>query len=466
MIFFHKSKRQASGWKFKPADLAERPEDLRNPCRGWYQIHTFEADQEPDFGELEWCLDRKDALALVFLDIGAYRDRDLDLAALRRIRRILDFFRENGYDMILRAAYDHQGKAVEREPYFWEQVKSHMRQVGELLQEYGEGVFIYQGLLTGNWGEMHTTRFQDEKKRKELWNILKEYRPPGIYAAVRRPVYWRQLHEGQGDKKTGFAADMGLFDDAMFASGDHLGTFGTLTRENGWGEAWRREEELAFEEELCRNVPNGGEAVLGEAFQEQLTPRMVEETLRRMHVTYLNKVYDSGILDLWRQWKYTGGETWNGRSLYDYIGAHLGYRLVIREVCFQAGRGKESGRLEVTVENTGFASLYQEAVLLLEGRGKEGISQGNITMGKASSSDGLPTEEAGASGQWLMKPAGKNPGAVWYSGETRVYACDIPLREQQLWIGAGRKSDGACIRFANGCDKEGKTKIGELSGTQ
>lgn len=442
MRFFNREKRSGSGWKLNTADLAERSEDVRNPCRGWYQIHTFEADREPDFGELEWCLDRKDALALVFLDIGAYRDRDLDMAALGRIRRILDFFRDNGYDMILRVAYDHQGKAVEREPYFWDQVKAHMRQVGELLQDCGERIFVYQGLLTGNWGEMHTTRFQNEKKRKELWNILREYRPEGTYAAVRRPVYWRELHEEQAGKNAGAAGDMGLFDDAMFASEDHLGTFGTLTRENGWEEAWQREEELAFEEELCRNVPNGGEAVFGEACQERMTPRMVEDTLRRMHVTYLNKIYDSRILDLWKQSKYTEGEIWNGKSLYDYIGAHLGYRLVIREAVFKAGRGRESGRLEITVENTGFASLYQEAELWLESRENKTFEQ------------------------WLMKREGKNQEAVWNSGDTRVYSCEVPLKNRQLWIIARRKTDGACIRFGNGCDQDGKTKIGELLSCQ
>ena len=194
MLFLNRRRKSESGWKLSKADLAERPENVSNPCRGWYQIHNFQADSEPDFGELEWCLDRKDTLALVFVDIGGYRDRQLDTEALRRIRRILDFFRDNNYDMILRVAYDHQGKAVEREPYFWDQVREHMRQVGELLQDYGESIFVYQGLLTGNWGEMHTTRFQDEKKRIELWKILEEYRQKSTYAAVRRPAYWSQLH--------------------------------------------------------------------------------------------------------------------------------------------------------------------------------------------------------------------------------------------------------------------------------
>lgn len=422
-----------------PAELTERPEDVRNPCRGWYQIHTFQADTEPDFGELEWCLDRKDSLALVFVDIGGFRDRELDAAALGRIRRILDFFRDNGYDIILRAAYDHQGKAVEREPYFFDQVREHMKQVGELLQEYGDSIFVYQGLLTGNWGEMHTTRFQDERKRKELWEILQKYRPEGTYAAVRRPAYWRQLHEEQR-KGEACGGDMGLFDDAMFASENHLGTFGTLCRENGWGEQWRREEELDFEEELCRRVPNGGEAVFGEAFQEQLTPKLVEDTLRRMHITYLNKVYDAGILDVWKQWRYTGEEIWNGKSLYDYIGAHLGYRLVIREVRFQAGRGGDSGRLEVTVENTGFASLYREAEFWLESR----------------------EEENGEPRALPLKPEGKEPAGIWNSGESRNLSCNIPLKSQLLWVYANSRPDGARIRFANGCEKDGKTRIGKL----
>lgn len=433
MNIFGRRKRTNSGWKLKSADLAERIEDVCNPCRGWYQIHTFAADAEPDFGELEWCLDRKDTLALVFVDIGAFRDRDLDRAALDRMGRILDFFRQNGYDMILRAAYDHQGKAVEREPYFWDQVKAHMRQIGELLQTEGEGVFVYQGLLTGNWGEMHTTRFQDEKKRKELWQILREYLPEGTYAAVRRPAYWRQLHEEQPAEMRGGSA-MGLFDDAMFASWDHLGTFGTLTRENGWGEAWKREEELGFEEELCKTVPNGGEAVFGEETAEQLTPALVEDTLRRMHVTYLNKVYDAEILDRWKRWKYEGTEEWNGKSLYDYIGAHLGYRLVIRDVKFEELRAG-GGRMEITVENTGFAPLYQQTEFWLEGR------------------DGL---------RWLLKAEKKNPAAAWNSREIRILFCNIPLAPQELWIYGKRKADGRRIRFANGCDGSGSTKLGEL----
>ena len=434
MRFLRGLGRGSSGWNFKAEDLTERPEDVSNPCRGWYQIYRFAADQEPDFGELEWCLDRKETLALVFLDIGGYRDRKLDRDALGRMERILDFFGRNGYDVILRVAYDHEGKALEREPFFWDQVREHMEQVGELLRDHGEHVFIYQGLLIGNWGEMHTTRFQDERKRKELWTILRENMPGAAYGAVRRPVYWRQLHGESQGRKSG-TPDMGLFDDAIFASASHMGTFGTLSRANGWGEAWNREEELAFEEELCRSVPNGGEAVYGEEYQEQLTPELVETVLRRMHVTYLNRVYDPEILEIWKQWRHTGQDVWNGRSLYDYIGAHLGYRLVIREVQLKAERGGRSGRLEITVENTGFASLYREAEFRLETSDGENL---------------------------ILKQEGKDLRREWYSGESRVLSCSVPLTQKQMFVRGSRRPDGAGIRFANHSDNSGRTKIGEL----
>ena len=435
MSFFCRRNKSKSGWKLKTAGLAERPEDVRNPGRGWYRIYTFPVDLEPDFEELMCSLDKRDTLALLFLDIGGYRDSALDETALDRMRRLVEFFRDHGYDMILRVAYDHQGKAVEREAYFWDQVKEHMRQIGEFVKDCGACIFVYQGLLIGNWGEMHTTRFQDGKKRKELWEILREYRPEGTYAAVRRPSYWRQLHEGQINGESG-EADMGLFDDAMFASEDHLGTFGVLGRENGWGEAWNREEELRFEKDLCQSVPNGGEAVYGEDFQKQLTPELVLDILRKMHITYLNKAYDAKILDIWKQWKFAGAEEWNGKSLYEYIGAHLGYRLVIRSVRLSAGRG-DSGRLEITVENTGFASLYRAADFWLYS-GEEGRA-------------GL-----------LLEQEDKKLGAVWKSGERRVLSGNVTLKAQELWIGANRRADGKVIRFVNGCDGDGKTKLGEL----
>ncbi len=221
---------------FQKADLRESTEELSNPARGWYQIHTFLAEQEPDFEELCWCLHPKDTLALVLIDIGYFRNRNLDQEALGRISRIIAFFSERSYDCIIRVVYDHEGKALLREPLHFLQVKSHLEQLGDVMKQFSESIFVFQGMLIGNWGEMHSSRFLDEEHLLQMTEILRRSKGEQTFLSVRRPVYWRILHEEQKGKHLICADDMGLFDDGILASESHLGTFGTESRKSaGWG---------------------------------------------------------------------------------------------------------------------------------------------------------------------------------------------------------------------------------------
>ena len=68
--------------------------------------------------------------------------------------------------------------------------------------------------------------------------------------------------------------------------------------------------------------------------------------------------------------------------------------------------------------------------------------------------------------QWLLQAEGRNQGTVWGSKEIRILSCKIPLMSLELWIWGKRKADGRCVRFANGCDGSGSTRIGELSRTR
>lgn len=103
------------------------------------------------------------------------------------------------------------------------------------------------------------------------------------------------------------------------------------------------------------------------------------DDLRKMHVTYLNSMHDQKLLDQWK----AQTMKWNGSmiSVYDYIGLHLGYRFIVRDASWTAAvktaqggglrkpfMGKKEKFLEVTVENSGFANLYEEAecVILIE----------------------------------------------------------------------------------------------------
>ena len=438
----HSMGRFRGGLSFRASDLQESTLELRNPARGWYQIHTFSIEEEPDFEELIWCLEPRDSLVLLLMDIGSYRDKDLDEKALKHMSSLLAFFGQQDYDIILRVTYDHEGKAMEREPFLFSQVLKHLEQIGSLLQEYGESIFIFQGLLVGNWGEMHTSRFLADEKLQEMASVLRSKKGEGTYLAVRTPRLWRLLHSEEAVNSRAEQKDMGIFDDGIFGNDNHLGTFGNTPGENaGWCEVWDTAKERDFINVLCNTVPYGGEAVFVPEYAGKLTAQRIIEELKRVQVTYLNRVYDGRILDSWKSREYTDKGVWKGKSLYDYIDAHLGYRLLVQGVKKArqpgvAGLGyKETVCLEITIKNIGFAACYQAGELLLQAEDLEE----NKTL-------------------QIMEPQIKG----WKSGESRSFFCKVPAREGKIYLAARRKRDGAPIFLANSLNEEGKVEIGSL----
>lgn len=424
-------------WSFQKADLTESTEELKNPARGWYQIYPFQAEKKPDLRALSWCSTSGDSIALVIIDVGAYKEKPIDEMALEHIRSILRFFSENQYDIVLRIAYDHQGNALEREPFFFSQVLEHLHQLTPVVKEFENTIFVFQGMLIGNWGEMHTSRFLAPAKLKEMWEILKDELGEQFYFAVRRPAYWRLLHpEGCGRIQLPYD-NMGLFDDAIFGSETHLGTFGAETKEvAGWEGLWRREDELSFEEKLCLRVPNGGEAICGEQYPQEATVTGTIDVLKKMHITYLNKTYDERILNIWKEWSFEEAGVWQNTSVYQYIGRHLGYRFWIKNVVISLA-DEEGKNLLVTIqiENVGFANFYHEAEVLLEW----------VT----------PT------GEQYTKTLDYDM-RTWDSGTVQSVACAIEPMDCRLYLSAKRKSDGRRIYFANQTGRGGRIPLGQL----
>lgn len=408
-------------WKFQKSDLAESNASLKNPARGWYQVHTFLAEESCQVEELAWCCDGEDTLALVLITLGAYKDRNLDETALANVEMILHFFASRGLDLILRFTYDHEGKALEREPFFFSQVIAHVNQLGPLLTKYAPYIFVYQGLLVGNWGEMHTSRFLDIKKLNRLALLLNGCLGEDVYLAVRRPSYWRSMHPQFCGKESYQGVFMGLFDDAIFGSDTHLGTFGVSKRgEAGWESAWSIDEEIAFEERLGNYVPQGGEALYEEGATESRTLAETVERLRRMHVSYLNRVHDIRLLEHWKKLVWTEEGPYMGMSGYDYIGRHLGYRFCVRGVSIQFPCGQEEVCVfKVVIENIGFARCYHETIVWLEWEAAADICKLDLDLSSI-----LP-------------------------GEKKTGSCTAMSVPGNLYLCAERKKDGAPIYFAN-----------------
>lgn len=358
-------------WKFYPENqnLEEFCQNPLNPVRGWYAVYTFPVEQKIVPEELKWSLREGETTVLVLLDIGVFRDRPLDIQALDNVRNILQFFEDYRRDVILRPVYDREGKGLQHEPENFSLVLTHLQQLGELLSSESYSVFVFQGLLVGSWGEMHTSRYLSEECLREMWNTLRSRLNKDIVTAVRTPAQWRTLIEESEYQKKEFHAT-GIFDDGIFGSLSHLGTFGTMMREAaGWKNPWNRKEELDFLEYINGCLPCGGEVVARttagvEEDTEAVNTDSVLGEMKKMRLVYLNHVYDAEILEQWKKQILEVSGVWNGASLYEYAGAHLGYRFTIKKAEIQVLRPRRL-RFLFTIENSGFGSLCQEAELLL-----------------------------------------------------------------------------------------------------
>lgn len=398
-------------------DLSEEP--LINPGRGWYQVFPLDVCQPVDEKELYWCLDREDTLALLMLDIGEARNRKLREEELERIRSLFAFFRHHGQDLILRVVYDREGNGPLREPSTISGVLEHMRQIGPLIREFSGSILVVQGLFIGSWGEMHSSAYASPNQLRVLANTLWKAMEGSCVLAVRKPVHWRMLHSPKEQSEM----QMALFDDGMFGSFTHLGTFGgsTLT-EKRWEEPWSTEEELEFEAGQFVRVPNGGEALSGENLSFSETVRR----LQKMHVCYLNKKYEEKRLQIWKAHRM---ENTDGQTGYDWIGNRLGYRFTVR--AFDIKR-KAAAFVEkkpvccimVWIENIGFGNLCQPAECYLVLR-RDGMEEQKIVI--------------------------KTDPCTWDCGVVTEITGEIPMQKDgvKIYLVLERKADHRMIFFAN-----------------
>lgn len=403
---------QKRGAGFQPAPFAETKEKLKNPGRGFCEIHTFVLGQAWDLENLRWCVRQEHTLALVILDIRTARERELTAEELSGIDAMLGAFGSLGLDILLRTVYDREGRGMQNEPALLSRVQGHMRQLSPVIQAHKEHILLLQGLLVGSWGEMHTSKFLQPASVRQLAEAWLE--ETDLCIAVRTPAFHRILSEYGTERRV--AGRLALYNDGLFGSETDLGTYEDRARD------------LEYLQEKCRHSINGGEVVWGKAHPgaEEIVDRM-----KRLHIAYLNNAHDVRMLDYFRTL------TYKKQKLYDYIEDHMGYRFVVRRAAAKSLRtGGQGVHLEIQVENTGFGNLCQEAeaFLVLEGQ----------------------------DGQQRELPLSADP-RCWEAGITAVISADISdPATATVYLAIRRKKDARYLQFANQGQREGLVILGTL----
>lgn len=348
-------------------NFTESSEEIWNPDRGFYHIYGFLISDEPvDMGEqldTQMEKDSDHALAMVQINLREYREKEISKEGLQNIEKLFQAMSAAKVHWIVRFLYDWNGENEKYEPQSIDIVLKHMQQTGEVLAKYRDSVFTLQGLFVGNWGELNGTKYAETDSLQQLAKQLVQSTNGQMYLAVRTPVQWRKIMESADVSRKNGQNDplydmLGLFNDGMLGSGNDCGTYGEKSAaEAGVDQAWNRSEELAFQEKLCSRVPNGGEVIIDNGYNDF---EHAIADLKTMHVTYLNEDYDEAVLEKWASSKVQTEDCFDGMDGLSYIRRHLGYRLLLSEVSMQHDFWADTAEITVALQNVGFAPVYKE----------------------------------------------------------------------------------------------------------
>ncbi|MCM1568688.1 MAG: DUF4832 domain-containing protein [Roseburia sp.] len=361
------------------SEFSETSAYLDNDDRGFYYIYGFYiTDEDTDLTtqvRQRFAGDRETTLAMVQINLQNYSQGAISERGLVHLEELFTALEETGKHYLIRFLYDWDGENEQREPQSIEIILEHIRQAGEVLQKHKQEVFVIQGLFIGNWGEMNGTKYLAIEDFKRLSDALAKASDPSDYLAVRMPSQWRTITELR-NPDLGEAAEgtltrrLSLYNDGIMGNEGDYGTYGTKSAEEAiYYEPWCREDELAFQDELCKWVPNGGEIMMENPYND------FENALRdlaRMHVTYLNKEYDAKIYEKWKKTILGSPGCYEGMDGLSYIERHLGYRILIREAELSYDRKEDALLAAVRLQNVGFAPVYTDKLLIITLCGGEG----------------------------------------------------------------------------------------------
>lgn len=351
---------------YTSAVCTESTRELNNPYIGWYQIYPYSLSETDVFDAAQIPEQASGTgLAMLQFNLGNYAQSPIGEAGLQQLNDILDAWHSTGKQLIIRFLYDWDGLALDKEPESLSLILEHMSQTAEIVNLHSGCVYILQGIFVGAWGEMHSSHYMDEESMLTLIRHLASVTDPSIFLAVRTPEQWRII-TGSADPLSpdnafdgSLAARLSLFNDGMLGSDTDLGTYADsdlASSPSSFGKR-PRQEELLFQESLCRCVPNGGEVVIANPYND--FPSAVQD-LARTHVSYLNNAYDEAVLSKWREDTYQGDGPYHDMNGYEYISRHLGYRYVLRSSDFSfASPWDKEGELSLVLENAGFSNSYK-----------------------------------------------------------------------------------------------------------
>ncbi len=351
--------------------FSESARELKNPNRGFYFMCGFRiSDDRPVdyYASLFKSFSNSNAsLVMIQINLQEYAEGLISEKGLEEINNLFHAMSQFDKQYIVRFLYDWNGENEIVEPERVETILGHMEQLRIIFLEYHDIIYLHQGLFIGNWGEMNGTAHLSSMK--ELTEKLLEVTDNEIFLSVRMPAQWRKITQIAEPNISSYAEEhisrrIGLFNDGIMGNYSDYGTYGKISRsEVGDFTHWNRTEELIFQQELCKYVPNGGEVIKDNEYNDFVNALA---NLKQMHISYLNWDYDRSVLDKWKEYVIADDSVYHGMDGLTYIERHLGYRLLIKNVGLDYKKTEDVLTVKIDLQNVGFAPVYKPEEVYLQ----------------------------------------------------------------------------------------------------
>ena len=372
-------------------NYAECTENIVNPERGFYQAlgRSIPAEGREAWWSEETFAAYTRSFGIIHLRLGLEsfssaavgKDSPVSEDALAALSATLDALRQAGGTAIVRFSYNYEGKTVDGRYVDWEPapelIETHIAQLGGVLARNTDVVAAVETGMLGPWGEQHSTALATSGE-EIFYRIVEAWLraiPSNRTVSVRRPLYytyWANRKYGTNLTPENLSGDIaepgtdagrvGVFNDGYLGSDSDLGTFADRTEETEW--LFSRARQTLYGGEVVADSETG---LLG-AYNDV---DYLEKEAFLTHTSYLNISWNDRVINAWKNTPYDGADpVYAGFSDYDYVAAHLGYRLVLRksELSSSASGGGVL-RLRGSIENVGFGNVVNQrlAEILLIG---------------------------------------------------------------------------------------------------
>lgn len=340
-------------------NYTESTEKINNPDQGFYRP-VFVRATDSGITYNKNIINNSTQLYHLRIDISVFskavngtEDKLLTEAVIDGLDSLLSYLRERDKNAIVRFAYDpyyNGGKDKEPEQAM---ILKHIEQVCPVINAYGNTVTAVEVGLIGPWGEMHSSKIANaEHITPIIQSFLDNTQSVPVLVRTPKMIYdYLGITVNDIDGYTIDAKDkayrLGLFNDGYLGSDNDLGTYTDRARE------------VEFLSGQTERLPYGGEVVIPTSKLHDIETCLPE--MNKLNLSYLNIEWNNQVIDKWKNSTYTQAcgtdEIYYGKSAFDYIENHMGYRYVLTESVFKYPSKPDSLQIELSLKNVGFGNL-------------------------------------------------------------------------------------------------------------